>query len=371
MDQTNPPQDAAPGAEYTALTQIPLPKPGPIPDMPAELCGALVAAQTDIQMVGKGGWNDHHKYKYASGDDMIAEARRVLNLHGVAAIPVRWVMAETPYEYTDFVDDKTEDGRGATRRAVVVQDVQLRLFVTIRLVHKSGIQHLCEPFHVPVIPDRGRPLDKAESAARTYALSYFLRDLLQIPRGDEDKDAGSVDQRDDRDRNYSRARTQPAAQPARDRNKPRDRQTSKNDRREPTPDDYDPGRDAESWARDEAERMRLEAQQPDGYGQGGPSHLPPDDATDDGPDSRRTPAEPPKRDGRINPEDATEADLKRALDSLKADYPDDYPATAKLLATGYGAPAATPWQIVRGKHADAFKEIKAAYKRASRAKAGG
>jgi hypothetical protein len=36
-----------------------------------------------------------------------------------------------------------------------------------------------------VVPERGRPLDKAFAVALTTSLSYLLRDLLQMPRGDE------------------------------------------------------------------------------------------------------------------------------------------------------------------------------------------
>ena len=77
---------------------------------------------------------------------------------------------------------------------------------TLRLVFMGS-----PPFGVPVLPEKGRPIDKAEAGARTYALSYFLRDLLLIPRVDEGSD---VDQRDDRDRSGRATAPRPAAVPA-------------------------------------------------------------------------------------------------------------------------------------------------------------
>lgn len=146
-----------------------------------QLYAALVQAQTAIAPVEKGSTNAFHKYKYASGDDIIAAGRAALNGAGLAAFAVRWTLTETPFEWAD---DK----------GVLHPDVSIRLLVHYRLVHTSGEALDFEPFSVPVLPEKGRPIDKAEAGARTYALSYFLRDLLLIPRVDEGADN---DQRDD------------------------------------------------------------------------------------------------------------------------------------------------------------------------------
>ncbi len=50
---------------------------------------------------------------------------------------------------------------------------------------------------MPVLPEKGRPVDKAEATALTYSLGYVLRGLLKIPRT---ADADDLDQRDDRGR---------------------------------------------------------------------------------------------------------------------------------------------------------------------------
>lgn len=167
-------------------------------------CAALVAAQAAINPVEKGSTNTFHKYRYASGDEIIAEARSALNSAGLATFATRWQLTETPYQWTD-------------EKGAVIDDVALRLLVRYRLVHTSGEVMDFEPFSVPVLPEKGRPIDKAEAGARTYALSYFLRDLLLIPRVDESAD---VDQRDD-----SRHAPKPRAQAAPARQDPQRRET--------------------------------------------------------------------------------------------------------------------------------------------------
>lgn len=159
------------------------------------LYAALVSAQAEIQPVGKASTNEHHRYKYASGDDIVAEARRALNAHGLAIFSLASSLTEHPYSW--------EDDKG-----VVHEDVQLRMNLTFRLVHTSGESHDFEPFSVPVLPEKGRPLDKAEAGARTYALSYFLRELLLIPRVDEAKQ-GEIDPDTRDDRAHDPRRTKP------------------------------------------------------------------------------------------------------------------------------------------------------------------
>lgn len=136
--------------------------------MTPELAQALLAAQRAVKPVGKSSTNSHHDYKYASGDDMVAEARAALNGAGLAVYATRWERIATPFQYQE--DGKTFD------------DVELRLSIQFRLVHESGACEDFAAFSVPILPERGRPIDKAEAGARTYALAYFLRDLLLIPR---------------------------------------------------------------------------------------------------------------------------------------------------------------------------------------------
>lgn len=132
----------------------------------AELFKALAAAQKEARGVEKAGVNAHHRYKYASAEDMIAESR-VLNEHGLSLFP--------------------------TRYDVVHRDDRLVLVAEYTLAHESG-QSVSIKSDTPVIPQKGRPEDKAVATAKTYDLGYTLRGVLKIPRIEEGTD---VDARDD------------------------------------------------------------------------------------------------------------------------------------------------------------------------------
>jgi hypothetical protein len=60
------------------------------------------------------------------------------------------------------------------------------------LLHTSG-ERMEITIAWPVVPDRGRPLDKAVASAATTSLSYLLRDLLLMPRVDEADDIAGRD----------------------------------------------------------------------------------------------------------------------------------------------------------------------------------
>ena len=70
----------------------------------------------------------------------------------------------------------------------------------------------------PIIPEKGRPWDKAHAGALTSSLAYFLRDLLLMPRVEEGTDMDSGD----RDRKRQQNTTAPAkTQPTRSKSTPR------------------------------------------------------------------------------------------------------------------------------------------------------
>jgi hypothetical protein len=61
------------------------------------------------------------------------------------------------------------------------------------LLHTSGEERVLSTSW-PVVPDKGRPLDKATASAATTSLAYLLRDLLLAPRVDPSDDlAGRED----------------------------------------------------------------------------------------------------------------------------------------------------------------------------------
>lgn len=138
------------------------------PASTSALARALVAAQRAIETVHKASYNEHHRFSYVSGDDMVAHARKALNDNDLAVLQGDLTLMAT--------------GIGPA--------VSIEYTVT----HSSGE---CATYTVqrPIVEAKGRPLDKALDSAQTTGLSYFLRGLLQIPRS---TDAGlDVEARDD------------------------------------------------------------------------------------------------------------------------------------------------------------------------------
>lgn len=146
----------------------------------------LIAAQAAIKPVEKDGKNDFQKYRYASSEAVIEEARKALNGAGLALITTGWRYMSAAPEECEYARLLSEGGKMFTAHAG-------RVFVGYALIGDDmPMVFECE---TPVIPERGRPLDKSMAAALTYNLAYFLRGLLLIPRGDDDAE---VDKRADR-----------------------------------------------------------------------------------------------------------------------------------------------------------------------------
>jgi hypothetical protein len=129
--------------------------------MPASIASALVKAQREARDVVKDGENKYHRYAYATADAIASEARRALNKSGLALCRVGWSV------------QKAGDG------------VPLTVLVTYALVHDDGSSCLLPPAECPVIPEKGRPEDKATAAALTFSAGYVALGLLQIERVNE------------------------------------------------------------------------------------------------------------------------------------------------------------------------------------------
>jgi len=173
-------------------------------DAPAtypSLAAALVAAQREAKSVAKGSKNDFHGYKYASAEAIMEEARNALNGAGLAVLMTGWTIACVDVEYTDIDKDSGV--------ATLVKDQERTATVKFLVVHADSGDKLEGEIAMPVVPEKGRPLDKAVSTALTYAEGYYLRGLLCLPRGEAGAD---VDARDDRNRGGERA-ARPAAAP--------------------------------------------------------------------------------------------------------------------------------------------------------------
>jgi len=132
------------------------------------LSQALSLARDRCKMAAKGSYNAFHKYAYASADEVITTAKEALEGTGLAIIPQ--------------VQEMTVLGSGNAALYALNR--------TIFLSHASGEFIPLSVIGWPVVPERGKPLDKAFATALTNSLSYLLRDLLQMPRGAEvDMDA--------------------------------------------------------------------------------------------------------------------------------------------------------------------------------------
>lgn len=133
------------------------------------LAKALAKAQEKAKAVPHDATNAFHKYAYTSAEAVITEAKQALAGCGLAVVP----QAQTLEASGDRLD----------------------LHRTFVLVHESG-ESLAVSTVWPVIPDRGRPVDKAVAGAATTSLSYLLRDLLLMPRVDPEDDLAGREDRE-------------------------------------------------------------------------------------------------------------------------------------------------------------------------------
>lgn len=153
----------------------------------SQLFAALGEAQQFIQDAArKDGRNAHQGYDYTTADEMIALCRSALHKVGLTVFRAKW--SYTPND---------ENGPGNVVSRMVV-------------VHPASKALRVFNFSWPAVPGAGRPLDKAIAAALTTSLSYWLRDLLLVPRGD----GLSMDSRDDSKYQPEMPRPRPKPAPA-------------------------------------------------------------------------------------------------------------------------------------------------------------
>jgi hypothetical protein len=163
-----PVRPPAPEAPPPALYQ-------PEAQRPSDLAKALAAARDRCELAHKNARNDFHKYDYASAEEILRVAGEALKDSGLSLVDVSSEMRVIP--------------AGST--ALHVLD---RHFV---LIHASGESLPKHFLGWPVIPDRGRPLDKALAAALTTTLAYVYRDLLAMPRVAKGDDVSGREDRED------------------------------------------------------------------------------------------------------------------------------------------------------------------------------
>ena len=124
-----------------------------------KLDAAIVAAQARAVTVKKDATNSFQRYDYASAEAIIRAGVDALSSEGVAVVPGSMEL---------------QDGAILRREWL--------------MIHKSGETRSAVQ-DWPVVPGKGRPLDKAYAGALTSSFAYFLRDLLCMDRvapGDDD-----------------------------------------------------------------------------------------------------------------------------------------------------------------------------------------
>jgi|TARA_R110000824_G_scaffold190006_2_gene371392 hypothetical protein len=121
---------------------------------------ALHQAQMQVKSIGKDSRNDFNKFNYTSAEHMIAETRAVLHDCGLVVEPT-----ETMHS---MVGSQLMVGRG---------------FRVTEITTGDSHEYVVE---IPVCERKGTPYDKASLGSQTTALNYFLRDLLLIPRVEEE-----------------------------------------------------------------------------------------------------------------------------------------------------------------------------------------
>jgi len=149
----------------------------------SNIAAALLKAQQALESVKKDATNSFHRYNYTSAEEMIGACRKALHDHGLVATRATWGIDKDIGEFGCIVS-------------------------TMTLMHAESGERIDAPITWPIVPEKGRPMDKAIAAALTSSLSYWLRDLLMLPREEE-----GMDKRDDREFDPKKLPPMPNAKP--------------------------------------------------------------------------------------------------------------------------------------------------------------
>ena len=127
----------------------------------------LFEAQQHVVPVTKDARNDYQGFDYASAESVLQAARAALGAAGVSVARLG-------------IDLEIKEG----------------YWILCSTYQVTGDPQYSEPFvrKFPLVPGKGRPLDKSLAVALTTDLAYTLRDLLLIPRLGVDE---SIDARND------------------------------------------------------------------------------------------------------------------------------------------------------------------------------
>ena len=183
----------------------------------AALFTALAHARTQAKNVEKDKKNSFHGYKYASAEAVVAEGGLLLSENGLHLLPIATHVDPAMYDAPAPAGKKKarrgEDGEeleGGASPAGTVKILYLRR--KYLLTHSSGASLQMEQDWA-IVPESGRPMDKAVAGAVTASLGYFVRDLLLLPRVDEADDLDSPRRDEVRRETRQEARPEPRPEP--------------------------------------------------------------------------------------------------------------------------------------------------------------
>jgi hypothetical protein len=183
----------------------------------AALFTALAHARTQAKNVEKDKKNSFHGYKYASAEAVVAEGGLLLSENGLHLLPIATHVDPAMYDAPAPAGKKKarrgEDGEeleGGASPAGTVKILYLRR--KYLLTHSSGASLQMEQDWA-IVPESGRPMDKAVAGAVTASLGYFVRDLLLLPRVDEADDLDAPRRDEVRRETRQEARPEPRPEP--------------------------------------------------------------------------------------------------------------------------------------------------------------
>ena len=144
------------------------------PDL-GPLYTALLAAQMDSKRIAHDGRVTFGGgYSYTSTEAIMAHGTAVLGRHGLAFLPTASSLQATGEQKPPFV-----------------------LVRSWLLIHPESGGTLAMTQDWPVVPGKGRDLDKAVAAADTASYGYVLRDMLMLPRVEKGTDLNDMYQDSD------------------------------------------------------------------------------------------------------------------------------------------------------------------------------
>ena len=120
--------------------------------MVKNLQAALLEAQKSLDGVQKKSTNKFSNYDYVSAEDMVTNARKALIQAGLVAGRKAWAYEQDKVKCTFFI------------------------------AHPESGEEITGETEFPSVARKGTPEDKALATALTSSLSYYLRDILLLPR---------------------------------------------------------------------------------------------------------------------------------------------------------------------------------------------